>query len=90
MISPSQCRAARALLNLKAADLSDMTREFNPNGSVSRATISAFEKSPDLNPAGSAASVLYICQALEAAGVQFVKENSRPEGLGVALAAKSG
>lgn len=72
-ISPAQCRAARALVELDQATLADAAN-------VSRNTVVAFEKGqrvPNLN------NLLAIQTALEAAGVVFLAENGN--GPGVAL-----
>ncbi len=72
-ISPSQCRAARALIELDQAGLAEAAR-------VSRNTIVAFEKgqrAPNHN------NLAAIRAALEAAGVVFLAENGN--GPGVAL-----
>ncbi|WP_090754609.1 helix-turn-helix transcriptional regulator [Paracoccus chinensis] len=72
-ISPAQCRAARALVELDQATLADAAN-------VSRNTVVAFEKGqrvPNLN------NLLAIQAALEAAGVEFIAEDG--QGAGVRL-----
>lgn len=72
-LSPAQCRAARALVEMDQATLGEAAR-------VSRNTIVAFEKNqrtPNPN------NLMAICAALEAAGVVFIAENGN--GPGVAL-----
>ncbi len=72
-ITPAQCRAARALLEMEQAKLADAAN-------VSRNTIVDFEKgrrTPNIN------NLIAIQNALEASGVIFVAENG--EGPGVRL-----
>lgn len=72
-MNPAQCRAARALLNMEQAELSEAS-------GIARATVIDFEKgvrSP------RPATISAIRAALEAAGVIFVDENG--EGAGVRL-----
>lgn len=77
-ISPAQCRAARALIELEQAALATAAN-------VSRNTIVDFEKgrrSPNAN------NLIAIQRALEAGGVVFVDENG--EGAGVRLKKEKG
>ena len=72
-MTPAQCRAARALLNLSQDDLAKAS-------AVAKATIAAFElglRQP------YARTMQAIIAALEAAGVVFLPENGN--GPGVAL-----
>lgn len=72
-ISPAQCRAARALIEMDQAKLAEAAN-------VSRNTVVDFEKgrrTPNTN------NLLALQAALEAAGVIFVAENG--EGPGVRL-----
>ena len=73
-ISPSQCRAARALLGLDQISLA-------AKANVARNTVADFEngkRTPNTN------NLKAITQALEAAGVQFIPQNGG--GVGVRLA----
>jgi transcriptional regulator with XRE-family HTH domain len=76
MMTPEQCRAARALLGWSQGDLETASR-------VAKATIANFERG---------ASTPYprtlddMREALEAAGVKFIDENG--EGAGVRLKSK--
>lgn len=73
MITPSQCRAARALLGMESEDLAQRTAQFHKEGTpVSRSTISRFENSDDLVPYGAAASVTYLALVFEDAGLRFL------------------
>lgn len=76
-ITASQCRAARALLNMKQDDLAASSR-------VSRRTIASFEGG-DREPNASTLSALRA--SLEAAGAIFIAENG--EGPGVRLTKES-
>ncbi len=72
-ISPAQCRAARALLELDQAQLAEAAN-------VSRNTVVAFEKgqrTPNQN------NLLALQAALETAGVEFLDSNG--SGAGVRL-----
>ncbi|PDT12443.1 helix-turn-helix transcriptional regulator [Rhizobium sp. M1] len=74
MLSPAQCRAARALIAWSKRDLSAASE-------ITKATIAAFEAgklSPD------APTLRHIKRALEDAGVLFIAENGG--GAGVRLA----
>ncbi|WP_209720801.1 helix-turn-helix transcriptional regulator [Asticcacaulis solisilvae] len=72
-ISSAQCRAARALVNMKQQDLADASR-------VSKRTIVNFE----LDAAKPVPSTLdALRRALETAGVEFIPENGG--GVGVRL-----
>ncbi|MFG1298113.1 helix-turn-helix transcriptional regulator [Xanthobacter variabilis] len=73
MVSPAQCRAARALVDMDQATLAAAA-------SVSRNTIVDFEKGRRVPTTNNLAA---IRAALEAAGVIFVAENG--EGPGVRL-----
>jgi hypothetical protein len=72
-MSPSQCRAARALLDLTQPGLAE-------NAQLGLSTVVDFERE---RRAVSPAAVASIKQALESAGVIFVAENG--EGAGVRL-----
>jgi hypothetical protein len=75
LITPSQCRAARAFLGLESQKLSDACQQHHPKGTpLARAVISKFENSPDDDPAGSASSVAILTHTLEALGVRFVRD----------------
>ncbi|TPE53313.1 helix-turn-helix domain-containing protein [Amaricoccus solimangrovi] len=70
-ISPAQCRAARALIELDQAGLAEAAR-------VARNTVVAFEKgqrAPNHN------NLAAIRSALEAAGVEFIAENGGGAGV---------
>lgn len=73
MVSPAQCRAARALIEMDQAALAAAAN-------VSRNTIVDFEKGRRVPTTNNLAA---IRSALEAAGVIFVDENG--EGPGVRL-----
>jgi transcriptional regulator with XRE-family HTH domain len=73
MITPSQCRAARALLDWSQQQLADASKAGN-------ATIRNFEGGRS-SPVNATLDVLQ--RALETAGVIFVEENG--EGPGVRL-----
>jgi transcriptional regulator with XRE-family HTH domain len=74
MITPGQCRAARALLDLTQPQLAEASN-------ISLRTIVNFEKG---NRATNPGSIALIERALEAAGVEFIAENGG--GAGVRLA----
>lgn len=76
MISPAQCRAARALVEMDQAALASASN-------VSRNTIVDFEKGRRVPTTNNLAA---IRAALEGAGVIFVEENG--EGPGVRLRKK--
>ncbi|WP_182177873.1 helix-turn-helix domain-containing protein [Methylobacterium radiotolerans] len=75
-MSPSQCRAARALLGLTQQDLAGMAR-------VSVVTVSGFEAA---KTKPQRATVEVLRQALERAGVAFL-EGDEAAGDGVRIAA---
>lgn len=76
MVTPAQCRAARALIDWSQQELAVAAR-------IGVVTVSQFE-SGDTQP--RSATLAVIRQALEAAGVIFVDENG--EGAGVRLRKK--
>lgn len=76
-MTPAQCRAARALLGLEQGEVSDAA-------GIARATLIDFEKGQRVP---RVATVEAIRSALEAAGVEFIKENGG--GAGLRLAKKS-
>lgn len=76
MITPSQCRAARALLDWTQPDLVEAT-------GLSAVTIRAFEKGGAMRESNKTLLLL----AFEKAGVQFIPENGG--GAGVRLARPS-
>jgi hypothetical protein len=81
MISNLQIRAARALLDWAARDLSQAAR-------VSSATIQRIERIQGVSPVAQAQTLLDLRQALERAGVLFVgSPGHRP---GVRLGRASG
>lgn len=71
MISPAQCRMARAALDWNAQQLADAAR-------VGVATVNRFERS---QRASSEATIEAIRSALEAAGVEFIPENGGGAGV---------
>lgn len=77
MLTPAQCRAARALLNWTQADLADRT-------SISAVSLRAFEKGGEMRDSNRRLVLL----TFEAAGVQFIPENGG--GAGVRLAKPGG
>lgn len=70
-MTPDQCRAARALLNLEQFDVAD-------RAGIARATLIDFEKGQRTPRQGTVAA---IRQALEAAGVEFIPENGGGAGV---------
>jgi transcriptional regulator with XRE-family HTH domain len=75
MIEAAQIRAARALLDLSQAELSDLS-------SISATTIKRLEAAPQLS--GTAETLWKIQRALEAAGVEFIPADEA-KGPGVRL-----
>lgn len=73
MLTPAQCRAARALLNWTQADIAD-------RASISAVSIRAFEKGGEMRDSNR--KLLRL--TFEAAGVQFIAENGG--GAGVRMA----
>ncbi|RJG46648.1 XRE family transcriptional regulator [Mesorhizobium sp. DCY119] len=73
MISPEQCRAARALLNWTQADLASRV-------SISAVSIRAFEKGGEMRDSNQ--KLLRL--TFEQAGIQFIPENGG--GAGVRMA----
>ncbi|MCJ2104357.1 helix-turn-helix domain-containing protein [Methylobacterium sp. E-041] len=71
MISPSQCRAARGLLNWTQADLAKAA-------SVGVVTVRQFEAE---GAAPRAATLTVLTQAFEAAGLEFIPENGGGAGI---------
>lgn len=71
MITPAQCRAARALIDWSQQQLADAAK-------VANATVRNFEGSKSV-PVNSTLDV--IRRALEAAGVVFVEENGHGPGV---------
>jgi transcriptional regulator with XRE-family HTH domain len=71
MITPEQCRAARALLDLTQPRLAEASN-------ISLRTIGNFEKG---NRATNPGSIGLIERALEAAGVRFIAENGGGAGV---------
>ena len=71
MITPSQCRAARGLLDWTQQELADAAR-------IGVATVRLFEgEAADARPA----TLAVLRQAFESAGVQFIDENGGGPGL---------
>jgi len=70
-MTPSQCRAGRALLGMEQGELASAS-------GVARATIIDFEKE---QRSPRVATVLAIRAALEAAGVDFLEENGGGPGV---------
>lgn len=77
MLTPEQCRAARALLNWTQAELADRV-------SVSAVSIRAFEKGGEMRDSNRK----LIQMTFENSGVQFIPENGG--GAGVRLAKPRG
>jgi len=77
MISPEQCRAARALLNWTQAELAERV-------SISAVSIRAFEKGGEMRDS----NLKLLRMTFEAAGVTFIPENGG--GAGVRLAKPNG
>ena len=75
MIEAAQIRAARALLDLSQAELSDLA-------SISATTIKRLEAAPQIR--GAAETLWKIQRALEAAGVEFISADEA-KGPGVRL-----
>ena len=71
MLSPSQCRAARGLLDWTQQELADAAR-------IGVATVRLFEgEAAEARPA----TLAVLRQAFESAGVQFIDENGGGPGL---------
>ena len=71
MITPSQCRAARGLLDWTQQELADAAR-------IGVATVRLFEgEAAEARPA----TLAVLRQAFESAGVQFIDENGGGPGL---------
>lgn len=70
-ITPSQCRAARALLNMTQTDLAS-------RADVGLSTVVDFEKSRRQVPAETIGK---LRKALEAAGVELVPEDTKGAGV---------
>lgn len=70
-MTPSQCRAARALIDMTQPQLAEAAH-------LGLSTVVDFEKS---RRSVSAAAVDAICSALEAAGVEFIPENGGGAGV---------
>jgi transcriptional regulator with XRE-family HTH domain len=70
-ITPDQCRAARALVNISQSHLAEMA-------AVARATINDFERGARTPVRNNLAA---IRAALEAAGVEFIAENGSGPGV---------
>lgn len=71
MISPAQCRAARGLLSWTQADLAKAA-------SVGVVTVRQFEGE---NGVPRSATLKVLCQAFEAAGVEFIPANGGGPGV---------
>ena len=78
MITPSQCRAARALIQLSQARLAEAA-------SISKQTLVDFERGARQPYDRTLADIV---KALEAAGVEFIPENGG--GAGVRLRKREG
>lgn len=79
MIHPSQCRAARALLNWTQADLAERT-------SISAVSIRAFERGGEMRES----NLRLIRLTFEAAGVTFQNDGEAADsGIGVRLTGNS-
>lgn len=70
-MSPEQCRAARAMLNLEQSEVA-------ASAGVARATLIDFEKGQRVPRPSTVAA---IRAALEAAGVEFIPENGGGPGV---------
>ncbi|WP_337181421.1 helix-turn-helix transcriptional regulator [Shinella sp.] len=70
MISPEQCRAARALLNWTQAELAERV-------SISAVSIRAFEKGGEMRDS----NLKLLRMTFEAAGVTFIPENGGGAGV---------
>lgn len=70
-MSPDQCRAARALLNLEQSDIAQAA-------GIARATLIDFEKGQRVPRSGT---ITAIRAALERAGVEFIDENGGGAGV---------
>lgn len=70
MVSPEQCRAARALLNWTQAELAERV-------SISAVSIRAFEKGGEMRDS----NLKLIRMTFEAAGVTFIPENGGGAGV---------
>ena len=79
MLTPEQCRAARALLDWTQGQLADHV-------SVSPVSIRAFEKGGEMRDSNRK----LIQMTFEAAGVQFIPENGGGAGVRLAKAKAAG
>lgn len=70
-MTPAQCRAARALVDLEQSEVAKAA-------GIARNTVNEFEREVR-NPRAS--TVAAIRSALEAAGVEFIKENGGGAGV---------
>jgi len=70
-MTPSQCRAARALVAMSQDRLAEAS-------GVAKRTIASFEKE-DHQPYNR--TIAALCAALEAAGVEFIQENGGGPGV---------
>lgn len=70
-MTPGQCRAARALLNLEQSEIAD-------RAGIARATIIDFEKGQRVP---RLATIEAIRTAFESAGVEFIAENGGGAGV---------
>lgn len=70
-MTPDQCRAARAMLNIEQSDVAD-------RAGIARATIIDFEKGQRV-PRKSTLEA--IRKALEASGIEFIPENGGGAGV---------
>ena len=70
MVSPEQCRAARALLNWTQAELAERV-------SISAVSIRAFEKGGEMRDS----NLKLIRMTFEAAGITFIPENGGGAGV---------
>ena len=77
-MTPAQCRAARALLDMTQTQLAEAA-------SLGLSTVVDFEKE---RREVSEAAVEKMCRALETAGIEFLPENGGGEGLRVRNASR--
>lgn len=77
-ISPSQCRAARGMLEWSQGQLADETEKLFPGDGITRVPIATFEKG---KTTPYAATLKKLRATFEAAGVVFIESNGQGPGV---------